>query len=180
MGWRINMAIIFNRTFIKNKLRKLQDVDIEYVTCYFSKTDLSLLTILMAGLLFTVPAIAHHNTAKFDFRNFDVITGVVKLMDLRNPHSLVILEVENEQGQIEEKMIDGHAVNMILRSELKHNMVKPGDEVTIIYAPSRIDDDMFMRAIQIPDGRVLTAGDVTKLKENEMVELAKIIKIKSE
>ncbi len=138
------------------------------------------LALLTGGLLFAASAIAHHSTANFDFQAFDTIRGTVKLMELRNPHSLVILEVQNEQGQVEEKMIYGHSVNIMLRSQLRHNMVSPGDEVTIIYAPSRTDDAMYMRAIQLPDGRLLTTGTVTQLSESELLELANSIKIKSE
>lgn len=136
--------------------------------------------VLATGLAFAASATSHHNTANFDFGDFDAIRGTVKLLDLRNPHSLLILEVENEQGLVKEKKIDGHSVNIILRSGLRHNMVHPGDQVTIYYAPSRTDDAMFMRAIQLPDGRMLNAGGVTRLSENELLELADRFKTEPE
>ena len=174
------MTIVLNRAYGKQSLRKTQNVRNTFSTRSTEKKFISFLSLLACGLLFSASAIAHHSTSKFDFKAFEVIRGTVKLMELRNPHSLVILEVKSGQDQVEEKVIAGHSVNIILRSELRHNMVSPGDEVTIIYAPSRTDDDMYMRAIQLSDGKLFTTGTVTQLSENELLELANRIKIKSE
>ena len=122
---------------------------------------------LIAALAWVSPGLAHHNTAKFDFRSYGVIEGVIKLADFRNPHSLIVLEVTDENGQVVEHSIDGHSLNIIRRSGLTAGMVQPGDRVTLYFAPSRTDDDMFMRALQLPDRTVLNPG-VTAIPENEI------------
>lgn len=108
---------------------------------------------------------AHHNTAKFDFRTYGVIEGVIRLADFRNPHSLIVLEVTSDTGQVVEHEIDGHSLNIIRRSGLQAGMVEPGDRVTLYFAPSRSDDDMFMRALRLSDGTVLNPG-VTAVPES--------------
>ena len=50
---------------------------------------------------------------------------------------------------------------------LTAGMVQPGDRVTLYFAPSRTDDDMFMRALQLPDRTVLNHS-VTAIPENEI------------
>ena len=107
---------------------------------------------------------AHHNTAKFDFRSYGVIEGEIRLADFRNPHSLIILKVTADNGEVVEHEIDGHSLNIIRRSGLQAGMVQPGDKVTLYFAPSRTDDDMFMRALRLSDGTVLNPG-VTAVPE---------------
>ncbi|SVB60832.1 uncharacterized protein METZ01_LOCUS213686 [marine metagenome] len=124
--------------------------------------------VVLAAVLASVSsAYAHHNTAKFDFRSYETIEGIIKVADFRNPHSLIILEVTDENGQIMEHSIEGHSRNIIRRSGLTAEMVQPGVRVTLYFAPSRTDNDMFMRALRLPDGRVLNPG-VTAIPEEDI------------
>ena len=123
--------------------------------------------VLAAALASVSSTHAHHNTAKFDFRSYGTIEGTIKVADFRNPHSLIILEVTDENGQIMEHSIEGHSRNIIRRSGLTAGMVQPGARVTLYFAPSRTDNDMFMRALRLPDGRVLNP-EVTAIPEEDM------------
>jgi len=124
--------------------------------------------VVLAAVLASVSsAYAHHNTAKFDFRSYGTIEGMIKVADFRNPHSLIILEVTDENGQMIEHSIEGHSLNIIRRSGLTAGMVQPGVRVTLYFAPSRTDNDMFMRALRLPDGRVLNPG-VTAIPEEDI------------
>jgi len=124
--------------------------------------------VVLAAVLASVSSTyAHHNTAKFDFRSYGTIEGTIKVADFRNPHSLIILEVTDENGQIMEHSIEGHSRNIIRRSGLTAGMAQPGARVTLYFAPSRTDNDMFMRALRLPDGRVLNP-EVTAIPEEDM------------
>ena len=124
--------------------------------------------VVLAAVLASVSsAYAHHNTAKFDFRSYGTIEGMIKVADFRNPHSLIILEVTDENGQMIEHSIEGHSLNIIRRSGLTAGMVQSGVRVTLYFAPSRTDNDMFMRALRLPDGRVLNPG-VTAIPEEDI------------
>jgi len=124
--------------------------------------------VVLAAVLASVSSTyAHHNTAKFDFRSYGTIEGIIKVADFRNPHSLIILEVTDENGQMMEHSIEGHSRNIIRRSGLTAGMVQPSARVTLYFAPSRTDSDMFMRALRLPDGRVLNP-EVTAIPEEDI------------
>ena len=106
-------------------------------------------------LLSAQPAQAHHSTAHFDFTIHDVIKGTVKVAEFRNPHSLVILEVTDENGKVKEREFAGHSLSHVRRAGLKYGMVEPGDEVTMLFAPERNGSGGYMRAMILPDGSVL-------------------------
>ena len=113
-------------------------------------------SVLFIFTLFSaLQAQAHHSTAQFDFDALGVIKGNVKVAEFRNPHSLIILEVTDENGKVEERVIAGHSLSHIRRSGLKHGMVQPGDKVTVLFAPHREGSDGYMRALILPDGSVL-------------------------
>ena len=73
----------------------------------------------------------------------------------------------DDNGQLVEHRIDGHSLHIVRRSGLTAGMVQPGDRVTLYFAPSRTDNDMYMRALRLPDGRVLNPG-VTAIPEEDI------------
>ena len=107
----------------------------------------------LAGL--TIQAWAHHSAAQFDFGQRVPVEGTVRLIEVRNPHTRLILDVQDEAGQTKEIEYEGHSRNNVFRRGWRPNWVGVGDEVTIEIAPLRdgSDDGGYITAFKLADGR---------------------------
>jgi len=86
-------------------------------------------------------AAAHHSAARFDLTIRDnMVSGIVKEFEAANPHTKIVLEVTDEKGTRDIEY-EGHSRNNIYRSGWRVGMVEPGDEVTLIAAPTRDGSD---------------------------------------
>ncbi|WP_428103260.1 DUF6152 family protein [Candidatus Rariloculus sp.] len=105
-----------------------------------------------AGL--TIQAWAHHSAAQFDFGNRVPVMGTVKLIEVRNPHIKLILDVRDDAGQTKEIEFEGHSRNNVFRRGWRPNSVGVGDEVTIEIAPLRdgSGEGGYITAFQLADG----------------------------
>ena len=89
------------------------------------------LAITLAALLCPVWGFAHHSTlAKFDDKQTQTMTGLVELVDWKNPHVHIFMNVQNGNGYTR------WAVEMESRVDLDRSgwsasTVKPGDIVTV-------------------------------------------------
>ena len=87
------------------------------------------------------PAWAHHSAAQFDFDQTVMVTGVIKEMDVRNPHTKLVLEVTNEDGVVKDIEFEGHSRNNIYRRGWRPSIVAVGDTIKIGIAPTRDGSD---------------------------------------
>lgn len=92
---------------------------------------------LLPGLAAT--AFAHHSNTPFDMSRTLHASGVVEAANFKNPHSLLTLVVENEDGW-ESVTFEGHSLATLRHYGLLPSMVQPGDTVSISYAPRRDDE----------------------------------------
>lgn len=53
---------------------------------------------VLAAAALALPAVAHHSAAQFDFSQTVMIEGTVKVIEVRNPHIKLNLEVANDAG----------------------------------------------------------------------------------
>ena len=93
----------------------------------------------VAAVLLTVFALfvqAHHSNTPFDMSQTLYLSGVVEKMNFKNPHSTLTLVVESDGG---EQVIsyEGHSLATLRHYGLQPSMVKPGDAISISYAPRR-------------------------------------------
>ena len=95
---------------------------------------------LVAIASFSTAASAHHSAAQFDFAQTVRIEGVVKEMRVANPHIALFLEVKDAKGT---RVIEyeGHSRNNYFRSGWRDGMVKVGDKITLVAAPTRDGSD---------------------------------------
>jgi len=96
--------------------------------------------LLMAGaLLFGArAAFAHHSVAgNFDQSKTVDITGKVKKIALKNPHSQITLEVKKPDGSVSEFFVEWSDVNSLKRRSVEVSKIHAGDQVTINVNPSR-------------------------------------------
>lgn len=84
-----------------------------------------------------VPSFAHHSFAMFDRAKVVSLKGVVREFQWTNPHSWVQLVVKNDQGSAEEWSLEALSPNVLGRMGWKRNSIKPGDEITAYFNPTR-------------------------------------------
>ena len=89
------------------------------------------------GLCWSTAAVAHHSNVAFEVTKVVTIKGVVKKFEWRNPHTWVVLEVDNGKGGTEEWAVEGRAPGVLERAGWSPKSLKPGDTVTIDMSPAR-------------------------------------------
>ena len=114
---------------------------------------------LVAGslLLSSGLGLAHHSVAaNFDLSKTLDITGKVKEVAIRNPHSQITLEVAKPDGSVTEFYVEWSDKNALLRRSVPVDRIRVGDKVTINANPSRRLPNLgYFRTALLPDGTVL-------------------------
>ncbi len=116
----------------------------------------SLATVVVAGLVIAgLPAEAHHASAPFydDTKSVEAI-GVVTSFRFVNPHSFVVIEGENEDGETVEWEVEMGPAVMMSRSGWTPETIKPGDAIRAVGQPSRAPGTFGICCAQLtrPDG----------------------------
>jgi len=118
------------------------------------------LALFVPALLFlmnTGSEYGHHSvTANFDQSKTVDITGTVKKIALRNPHSEITLEVLSPDGRKTEYHVEWSDKNALLRRTVPVTKMHVGDKVTINVNPNRrLPNVGYFRTALLPDGTVL-------------------------
>ncbi len=113
----------------------------------------------LAGWLFLTcaPGSAHHSVAaNFDQNKTLDVTGRVKEIAIRNPHSQITLEVTKPDGTVTEFFVEWSDKNALLRRSVPVDKIRVGDKVTVNVNPSRRLENLgYFRTATLPDGSVL-------------------------
>ena len=100
-------------------------------------------SLILTGLCWLVVPVssAHHSAVQFDFtiRDF-TIEGKVVEFSVANPHTHIVLEVDDEKGRRNVEF-EGHSRNNYFRSGWRDGMVNVGDNITLMVAPLRDGSD---------------------------------------
>ena len=101
--------------------------------------------------------LAHHSVAaNFDGSKAMDVTGKIKEVAIRNPHSQITLEVPKREGGVREFYVEWSDKNALLRRSVPINKIRVGDTVTINVSPSkRLPNLGYFRTATLPDGTVL-------------------------
>jgi hypothetical protein len=98
-------------------------------------------------------AYAHHSAAQFDFAQTVTVEGKVKLMEVRNPHIKLILEVTGNDGSAHDVEFEGHSRNNVYRRGWRPEMVDVGDTIAIDIAPLRDGSEGgYVKDFKLTDG----------------------------
>ena len=110
-----------------------------------------------AVLLLSVAMSAHHSVAvNFDNSKALNLTGRIKELDIRNPHSQITLEVRQPDGSMKEWLIEWSDRNALVRRKVPFQLLRVGDTVTINASPSRrLDNLAYFRTAVLPDKSIL-------------------------
>ena len=109
----------------------------------------------MIGLLvFAIPLLAHHGTSAYDPAKTLKLKGTVTSFEWVNPHASLEWDVKTENGGVEHWVVELTSPGMLTRSGWHHDSVKPGDEVTVYFHPTKSGTKLgiFQRVI-FTDGR---------------------------
>jgi hypothetical protein len=110
----------------------------------------------LALVAVTGAAMAHHSFAMFDAAHPIEVTGTVKEFRFVSPHTILVLEVKDKDGQTREWILEGGAPGMQVRAGMTANSLKPGDEVTATINPlhSGADGGSYApQQVKFKDGR---------------------------
>ena len=116
----------------------------------------------IAVLAATGAAYAHHSFAMFDSESQIKLKGKVTDFQWQNPH--VYIEVDAVDVNAKDKTVKSWTIEcanpgILNRIGWKFNMVKVGDELTLIVAPLRSGEPgALLKQITLPDGKVFTNG----------------------
>ena len=92
--------------------------------------------LLTAGAL-GAPASAHHSFAMFDAAKTVPIKGTIKEFQWVNPHSWIHIDVPGPGGKVTEWKIEGRSPNVLSRRGWRRDIIKPGDQVTLMIHPMK-------------------------------------------
>lgn len=97
---------------------------------------------------------AHHSVAMFDQEYEIAIDGVVKELELVNPHSWLHITITNETGREVEWSFEMQALSRLESQGFSVDLLKPGEPVTV-YAHPLKDGSRGgqFRAVKLADGR---------------------------
>ena len=115
--------------------------------------------IVLAGVtaaVSAVPSFAHHSFAMFDAEKTMTLEGTVKEFQWTNPHSWILLTVNNAQGRAEQWAIEMGGPSGLARQGWVPKTLTPGMKVQTIIHPLRDGSPggQFM-AVTLPDGTVM-------------------------
>lgn len=115
---------------------------------------------IVAGVLGTVPAWAHHSfAAEFDRSKVVNITGTIIKMEWVNPHAWIHVAAKNPDGTTTEWMIEANTPNGLLRRGFTKKSLEEGTEVIIRgYQAKSGDNKANGSTMTFKDGKKLFLG----------------------
>ena len=96
---------------------------------------------------------AHHSAAAMDFANTVEIEGILKEIQVVNPHTKLVLEVTDEKGTRDIEF-EAHSRNNVYRAGYRDGIIKAGDKITATVAPMRDGSDGgYVTGFETADGQ---------------------------
>ena len=116
--------------------------------------------LILAVAALGTQAFAHHSFyAEFDASKEVVLEGTVVEMEWKNPHSWLVINVANAQGQTEEWRIEGGSPNVLMRLGWTRDSLPAGTRVKVSGFQAKDGSHRASsRSLEFPDGRQMDLG----------------------
>ena len=113
--------------------------------------------VVVAWLCLGGLAMAHHSVGiNFDNTKAFSLTGVLKDIDVRNPHSQITLSVKGADGTVKDWFLEWSDKNALIRRKVGYDRLKIGQTVTIRVSPSRrLENVGYFQSATLADGSIL-------------------------
>ena len=99
--------------------------------------SLALYAVVAGAFFHATPAFSHHSNVAFEVTKVVTITGVVREFQWRNPHTWVILTVDDGKGKKVDWSVEGRAPGVLLRAGWTKNSILPGETITVDMSPAK-------------------------------------------
>jgi hypothetical protein len=97
------------------------------------KNRLAVSSLVMIGLLTaSIPLFAHHGNASYGNAKQLTVKGTVTEWIWLNPHTLLKIEVKDEEGKVVNWVVEWSAPSSLINFGINKQTFKPGDEVTVV------------------------------------------------
>lgn len=135
-------------------------------------------TTMAVCLLAATAAHAHHSFAIYDADDATTLRGVVEKFRWTNPHTLIVLKVENEDGTETLWELEHAPINMLSRQGWTNTTLEPGDAISVEIHPlhsgqfgGRFMDFEFLDA-RPSDELAFTGATILNVPRPEPVEMS--------
>jgi hypothetical protein len=93
---------------------------------------------IAAAMIYTVPIVAHHSfAAVFDRESPIELTGTVTEVEWMNPHAWIYIDVERENGEIENWGFEMGSPSGLIRRGWNHDSLQVGQVITVMGVRAR-------------------------------------------
>jgi hypothetical protein len=115
------------------------------------------IAMLLAALVNSSPAAAHHGETNYDTDKLVSVKATVTTFLFINPHVQIFMDVKNDKGEIEKWTCEARSPAMLVRNgDWDKNTLKPGDVITAIGFRSRNGANILrLKKIVLADGKEL-------------------------
>jgi hypothetical protein len=111
-------------------------------------------------VLVSTAALAHHGYAAYDMTTTLSVKATIVSLLMENPHSSIAFDVKDGNGNVEHWFSESGNPRNMRADGFTPDSVKPGDQVTIYYHPSKNGAHVVvLTRVEFPDGRVLPQHD---------------------
>jgi uncharacterized protein DUF6152 len=111
---------------------------------------------VVALLIVSGAAFAHHGTAAYDTKNVVTVKGTMTDFLFINPHVQLHFDVKNNKGEVEKWQAELTAPNKLARAGWTKHTLKPGDSITASgYVDKGDGHTMWINKLIGPDGEEL-------------------------
>lgn len=126
---------------------------------------------LLALLMLTEQAVAHHSPSAFDLKTTRTFEAVVRTWEFSNPHAFLWVYINDASGTPELWGLEGGGAAALIRAGWNKNTVKPGDKVTVDINPLRDGrNGGSLVNLTLADGRKLQSGPLPGAPGNPAVQ----------
>ncbi len=113
----------------------------------------------VALLWASTPALAHHSFAMFDHEHQVKMSGTVTYFQWTNPHVYIDLQTQSPAAKGGHFTIECANPGILDRVGWKWNMIRKGDQLTVIVAPLRSGQPGgLLKQVTLPDGQKFGNG----------------------